>query len=442
MNHIYLYLSAMKNTLFSVILLIMLVQSCLLSQQYWLQQPCPTTKYLTRVQFLDTLSGWASGDSGVVIHTFDGGQNWIVQQTGLSVLIDDMYFTDNLNGWAIGNDYSPNGSYFIRTTNGGNNWNAISNPDTTNYFLTIYFLNQSTGFTAGLSGNIYKTTTGGLNWNQCSVDSSFYLNFPVRKIKFFNSQFGIGCGGHYDYAGVVWITTNGGANWRTVGVSSEPEFAVKFLSATKILLTGGDFEYGTAVVTSTDQGNIWKYDTTGCYGIGRAIAFRTPAEVWIPLSYSQRWAVNIDSGASAHWFCVPAPDSTAVYDADFESPTFGWAVGCRGFLCSGSLMKYNTGVIGISQNTDIVPDKIQLYQNYPNPFNSSTVIKYYLPQNADVEIKLYDVAGREVKYITQNNISKGYHSIVFDAENFASGVYFYKITSGVFSEFKKMVLIK
>jgi photosystem II stability/assembly factor-like uncharacterized protein len=432
----------MKKKYFFIILFIIIVPTCLFSQQYWLQQPCPTTKYLTRVQFLDTLFGWAAGDSGAVIHTTNGGQNWVVQQTGINAYIDDMYFIDRLNGWAIGNDYGPSGSYFIRTTNGGNNWNPILNPDTTNYFLTIYFLNQFTGFTGGFGGNLFRTTNSGSNWTKCNVDSSVYITFPLRRIKFFNSQFGIGCGGHYDYAGLVWVTTNGGINWRIIGISSEPEFAIKILSTNKIILTGGDFEYGTSIVTSTDQGNTWRYDTTGCYGIGRAIAFRTPSEVWVPLSYSQRWAVNIDSGASGHWFCIPAPDSTAVYDADFESPTFGWAVGCRGFLCTGSLLKYNTALIGISQNGDIVPGKIQLYQNYPNPFNSSTIIKYYLPKIADVEIKLYDAAGREVKSIVQNNISTGYHSIIFNAENFASGVYFYRITSGDYSEFKKMVLIK
>jgi photosystem II stability/assembly factor-like uncharacterized protein len=76
----------------------------LFAQQYWIQKPSPTTKKLTRLQFVDTLYGWASGDSGVVIHTTNSGQNWVIQNTGFDGTIEDMHFLNRNLGWAVGND--------------------------------------------------------------------------------------------------------------------------------------------------------------------------------------------------------------------------------------------------------------------------------------------------------------------------------------------------
>jgi len=412
------------------------------AQQFWLQQPCPTTKYLTKIVFADTLYGWASGDSGAVIHTTDGGQNWAVQQSGTIATVEDIFFLNRQLGWLISNDFGLNGTYFFKTTNGGNNWIPSANPDTTTYFFTIYYQNSLTGFAGGLGGAIYKTTNTGSNWTKCSVDSSFYIYFPVRKIKFYDDMIGYGCGGQFDFAGVAWVTTNGGLNWSASGIAPEPDFDIKIFSPDKVIFAGGDLEYGTAIVTSTDQGMHWRYDTTSCYGVARAIAYRTPAEVWVPLSFSQRWAVNLDSGNANNWFCLPAPDTTSVYDAVFASPTVGWAVGCVGYICTGTLLKYNTSVIGLSEQHNNVPGRFVLYQNYPNPFNPTTSIKYYLPSSSDVEITFFDALGREIRRLHENNLQAGFHSAVFNGTDLASGVYFYRVRAGDFIDFKKMVLIK
>ncbi len=419
-----------------------LICHSLISQQYWLQQPCPTTKYLTRVVFVDTSYGWASGDSGVVIHTTNGGASWAVQQTGTDVFVEDIFFLNRQIGWLIANDFGPEGTYFFKTTNGGSNWTPDVNPDTASYFFTIYYQNSLTGFAGGLGGVIYKTTNTGVNWTRSSIDSSFYIYFPVRRIKFYDSMIGYACGGQFDFAGVAWVTTNGGLSWSANGIAPEPDFDFKIFSADKVIFAGGDLEYGTAVVTSTDQGMHWRYDTTGCYGVARAITYRTPSEVWMPLSFSQRWAVNLDSGNANYWFCIPAPDTTSVYDATFMSPTFGWAVGCFGYICTGTILKYNTSIIGLSEQHISVPERFVLFQNYPNPFNPSTVIKYYLPKSSDVELTVFDALGREVRNIRQYNLSAGFHSESFNGSGLASGVYFYRVIAGEFSDFKKMVLIK
>lgn len=89
-----------------------------------------------------------------------------------------------------------------------------------------------------------------------------------------------------------------------------------------------------------------------------------------------------------------------------------------------------------------VPAHYNLSQNYPNPFNPSTSINFDLPVDGKVSIKLFDMAGREVATLINELKTAGYYTLRFDASNFSSGVYFYRLTSGDFVSTKKMMLIK
>ena len=89
----------------------------------------------------------------------------------------------------------------------------------------------------------------------------------------------------------------------------------------------------------------------------------------------------------------------------------------------------------------------ELSQNYPNPFNPNTLISYQLPANSQVSIKIYDVLGRELETLVNQRQSPGKHSVVFDAEKYSSGVYFYEIDAvgsdkQLYNSIKKMILIK
>lgn len=83
-----------------------------------------------------------------------------------------------------------------------------------------------------------------------------------------------------------------------------------------------------------------------------------------------------------------------------------------------------------------------LTPNFPNPFNPSTRIGFHLPQNDFVNLKVYDITGREVATIINKEISAGYHEVVFNADNLSSGVYIYRISTHHFTDAKKMILQK
>ncbi len=98
-------------------------------------------------------------------------------------------------------------------------------------------------------------------------------------------------------------------------------------------------------------------------------------------------------------------------------------------------------ITGISGNNNS-PFIFALQQNYPNPFNPVTVIKYQLPSAEKVSVKVFDVLGKEVATLVNENKQPGYYEVSFDASNLASGLYFYRIEAGSFVETKKMMLIK
>lgn len=101
----------------------------------------------------------------------------------------------------------------------------------------------------------------------------------------------------------------------------------------------------------------------------------------------------------------------------------------------------NGRILGVKQQNNI-PGLFKLYQNYPNPFNPFTKIKYAVPKKVKVLLQIYDILGREVKTLVNEIKEIGYHEVSFNASNFASGVYFYRIEAGDFVESKKMVVLK
>ncbi len=102
---------------------------------------------------------------------------------------------------------------------------------------------------------------------------------------------------------------------------------------------------------------------------------------------------------------------------------------------------FTTGV-GVNPIGLEIPKVYSLSQNYPNPFNPSTKINFALPKQGFVTLKIYDVLGREVRTLVNEVKSAGNFTVDFNASEYSSGVYFYKLESNGFSDIKRMMLIK
>ncbi|MEI7483100.1 MAG: T9SS type A sorting domain-containing protein [Ignavibacteriota bacterium] len=99
-------------------------------------------------------------------------------------------------------------------------------------------------------------------------------------------------------------------------------------------------------------------------------------------------------------------------------------------------------IVGANGNSNNIPDKYILYQNYPNPFNPVTKINYNIPKNGFVSLRVYDMLGREIRTLVNEEKPAGSYSVDFNATEFSTGVYFYKLESKEFTDVKRMLLIK
>ncbi len=99
-------------------------------------------------------------------------------------------------------------------------------------------------------------------------------------------------------------------------------------------------------------------------------------------------------------------------------------------------------VTSVEEESENIPKEFVLYQNYPNPFNPTTTLRFSLPQREHVSLKVFDVLGREVATLVNEELNSGEHLVDYNAKGLPSGVYFYRLSVGGFIETKKMLITK
>ena len=145
------------------------------------------------------------------------------------------------------------------------------------------------------------------------------------------------------------------------------------------------------------------------------------------------------SGATENTFTIDSVDvsDTGTYICEITN-----TIASELTLYSKEMNVTVEGAVGVEDTENKIPTEFALYQNYPNPFNPSTTIKYSIPKQSNVTIKVFDVLGSEVKTLVNKEQTQGNYEIEFDGTDLTSGIYFYRIQSGDFVETKKMILIK
>ena len=193
--------------------------------------------------------------------------------------------------------------------------------------------------------------------------------------------------------------------------------------------------------------------------IGQSGVSIQPEFSWSSATFADSYELQIREGAG-DWadivYEATVEDTVYSFPADSQlagQETYFWRVRGTNETGGGQWTSYEffeTEIVTSTEGQAGVPAEFTLSQNYPNPFNPSTNISYGLPQTAHIEVKIYDMAGREVAQIVDGSQSAGYHTIQFDASSLASGVYIYRLTATsaeaaqnmMFSLTRKMTLIK
>ena len=137
------------------------------------------------------------------------------------------------------------------------------------------------------------------------------------------------------------------------------------------------------------------------------------------------------------------PTDHALYQVGFANQQLGWILGD-----GGRILNTTTGGISFIEEIELKqPSNFYLTQNYPNPFNPVTKIKFEIPgqarnDNTLVTLKIYDLLGREIATLINEEKPAGKYEVEFNATNLPSGIYFYRIQAGDFIKTRKMVLLR
>jgi hypothetical protein len=143
--------------------------------------------------------------------------------------------------------------------------------------------------------------------------------------------------------------------------------------------------------------------------------------------------VAVNNGTSSNPFTLTAPSAgTYTVNAGYKNPSRDWGT-----------TSAVVNVTGVDENLiDLSPNSFKLYANYPNPFNPSTKIRYAIPVAAFTVLKVYSITGKEVATLINEEKTPGVYEVNFNAANLSSGIYFYKLQAGSFTDVKEMVLMK
>jgi photosystem II stability/assembly factor-like uncharacterized protein len=401
---------------------------------------------------------WIVGglNSPMVFRTTNGGLNWVSLPTnGLQVKALMCVWAIDENTAFVGDGGDAQGTTggdatISKTTNGGQNWTAVFNTGGTGgFFNGIIFSrsNPQNGFAqsdppAGVGTPYYvqKTTNGGVNWtlsNPPGVSGNASGQNSLMMVD--NNFYGFGM----NAASQVYMTSNGGTTWFSglLGVSGTFIASLSFhenklngIAASSTSLpniartTNGGVTWSavsTGAGASTNTAMKWINGTNTCYLLGQSTS--------VGIVYKS-------TNAGANWTAMTSPIVNLFH---FDFVRVGTTVTGFGASPTGAIIKLTETVTSVSTENSIIPSEFKLNQNYPNPFNPSTTISFSLPKSEFVTLKVYDMLGKEVATLVNRKLEAGNYNELFEAPTeLTSGVYFYKLIAGNYSDTKKLTLIK
>ena len=393
----------------------------------WQSKSSPlTSEHLNSVFFVDSKLGWIAGENGTILHTTNSGSNWTKQSISTLNNLYSIFFVDKNTGWCAG-------TTIHKTTDSGNNWVYQYTPSAAN---SIYFLDENHGWAACNDGRILKTTNGE-DW----VIKITGTNFDFYAIQFVTKDTGWVSGkntiyvpgyGSFDDRRIL-KTLDGGETWFEVHRSSSYDhiYVADIFFIDQNVGWACNQEYYPMIKT-TDGGNTWiELNFRG----GRSIKFVNENIGWVCKETDGIYRTT-DGGIT--WNLQHTGVTTPVNSVYLINDSTGWVVGGYGTILS---TKKNQNGEDDSIDTQ-TPSEYNLAQNYPNPFNPATTIMYEIPQYVFVTLKVYDILGREVAKLVNEEKPAGTFNVEFDGKALTSGIYFYQLKAGNYSETKKMILLK
>ena len=378
---------------------------------------------------------FAGSSSDGLFSSLDNGAHWIVvsgtaftNEAIMSVAVDRL---DHLY-------VSTSSSWLFLSTDDGSIWTKLSNPSPAKTISAMAFNSKNHIFAASYN-ELFRSTTGGVTWDSKALSNSTYaLSFHV------DASDNI----YASISDTLCFSSDNGETWtkRNMGLPGKARVSsleVTSQGAIYLGLSGGGLYY------STDQGNSWMSKPTGLRGpanpIGGIVCLPNnelyinvgAADGYVGYNFED-FGVFISTNNATSWRFL---NTSAIWSIEEASCLLGTKDNrILAGVTHGVLIGSTSSA---SEVVDLLnhPSRYALEQNYPNPFNPSTTIRYELPREAVVSLKIFNTLGQLVATLVDEKENAGYHQAQWNA-NVASDIYFYRLQVGKFVETKKMILLK
>ncbi len=364
--------------------------------------------------------------------------------------------------------YSATGNGGIhKSTDGGANWFAVNNGINTSCNNVQFFENK---IYASTRNGVYVTSNGGSNWTPLNntVQPADSMTYAVYK----EGNLILRC----TYNGVL-KSTDDGQSWVRTSLYAFQKQAVCIVKTQGVVFVGTDAN-SPNFFKSTDDGNTWTSVAYYSFQIGVADIFVDGTSIYIGTGHGVHKTTNLGAnwtpllnglGADPYvssiikigtsMFCTQQFGGRGLYRTTNDGALWEEVTGELPFFSdfrdvinvnekvmiatgSGIFSRPESQLTNVQSNLSTMPDKFSLEQNYPNPFNPVTSIKFSVKQNLFVSLNVYDISGKLVSELVNGFKLTGEYNVSFNAAGLPSGIYFYELKAGDFSETKKMILIK
>jgi hypothetical protein len=368
-------------------------------------------------------TGWA----GVFLST-DNGTSWTAVNTGLT---NTNVYALAVSGTNLFAGTLYNGRVFL-STNNGTSWTAASTGLPTNISVYALAVSGTNLFAGTYGGGVFLSTDNGTSWTAVNTGLT-NTNVYALAVSGTNLFAGTSPGG-------VFLSTDNGTSWTAVNTGLT-NTSVRALAVSGTNLFAGTYLGG--VFLSTNNGTSWIAVNTGLttnvvysFAVSGTNLFAGGGGVFLSTNNGTSWTA-VSTGLTN------SVDAFAVSGTNLFAGTSGSGVWRR------PLSEMMTSVKEVHSS---LTESYALEQNYPNPFNPSTTIRFSLPKSGYVTLKVYDLLGRQVETLVDGERTAGTYSVEWTPKNlasgvsskggYASGVYFYRIQAGAFSDVKRLVLLK
>jgi photosystem II stability/assembly factor-like uncharacterized protein len=426
--------------------------------------PGDTVGQIARITFTDKHIGWlfsvfqrdvANGNFYKAIYkTTNGGTNWESNRIEINrdFYIPTIFSREPDYFMAICQSITDSIARTLLSSNGGEAWESsiLSKQTIPSYdhISKVWFFND----TDGIAFNNYRwlTTNAGYAWKK-GGDTVTAFPSPTD-VHFWNDRLGWMVSDNSYYAtdaGYIANTTDGGKTWKYYDtLFTPPMYAVDFIDSLKGFVVGNNYQFTTGFIYSTiDGGENWtwrQFFTTGPFW---DIGFLDEKHGWITGSGKilrttdggETWETQVQGLQSElRKLIVLKTDKVAYVFGDDDNGTHT--------LLHADL----SNITELEEHKKGLPESLHLAQNYPNPFNPTTTIRFRIHDSGFTTLKVFDLLGREVLTLINEQLPPGTYERILDARELASGTYFYRLSvpdppahyGQVSVETKRLLLLK